>query len=512
MPAGGSGKERTDPQERPCDFHMAAGRGRPAHYGRSFVRRIVTLVFAAALGLTMLIPAAGAHPDWLEEGHEDHTGPGSTAPDQHSSNMHLLSNTGPSAPNVTQSDMTYDGKLLYAGNYAGFRIFDVKAPGNPKLISEFACNGAQGDLSVYRGLLFRSVDTPQSSASCDSTNSNASTPGTFEGIQMFDVSDPKNPSVVDFIPTDCGSHTNTLVPAGDIAYLYISSYPLSPSGIGPESNCLDLESGGGHGFISIVKVPVNDPTNWSVSKYFLDPATELSVYDLDAAIGTPPGTLGVHSFTACHDISVNTALGLAAGACLSEAQLWDISDPENPEFLWRFDDPTLVDNRLDLWHSSSFSWDGEVVAFGDESGGGAFARCTDPSDQQGRVWFLDVEDGSFLANYKIPRSEAGVCTAHNFNFIPQKDGMKTLVMGNYTGGTTVVDVNALIDGASEAEAEVGYYRQGSGNNWSSYWHDGAIYASGSGRGIDVFKLSDSARSKAVKLGLNNPQTQTILID
>lgn len=472
---------------------------------RLAVATVVALVLSSAIATT-----AGADPEPIG----DHTGSGSTGPDQHSGNLHLLSNTGPSAPNVTQSDMAFDGKYAYVGNYAGFRIFDIKAPGNPKLVADVACNGSQGDVSVYGGLLFRSVDTPQSSATCNSTNSNANTAGTFEGIQVFDVSNPASPSVVAFIPTDCGSHTNTLVPdpANERVFLYISSYPLSGSSIGPASNCLDLESGGGHGYVSIVEVPLSNPTNWSVGKYFLDGATQLSVYDLDAGFGTPPGTLGTHSFVACHDISVNTALGLAAAACLGEAQLWDISDPANPMFLWRFDDPALVDNNVDLWHSAAFSWDGKVVAFGDESGGGAFARCVDPTSDNGRVWFLDTETGSFLANYKIPRSEPGTCTAHNFNFIPQRHGMKTLVMGNYTGGTTVVDVNALIAGASEADAEVGFYRQGSGNNWSSYWHDGAIYANGTGRGMDVFKLSDSARSKSVKLGLNNPQTQTVLID
>ncbi len=472
------------------------------------MKRQLVALSSLALCLALLVPAAGAHDG--EFG--DHTGPGSTGPDQHTANVHLLANTGPSSPSVTQSDLAFDGKLAYAGNYRGFRIFDIKAAANPKLLADFTCNGAQGDVSVYRGLLFRSVDTPQSSPSCSSTNSNASTPGTFEGIQVFDVSDPANPTVVDFIPTDCGSHTNTLVPDGDIAYLYISSYPLSPSGIGPESNCFDFESGGGHGYISIVKVPVNDPTNWSVSKYFLDGATEVSSYDLDGTFGLPPGTLGTHSFTACHDISVNTAVNLAAGACLSEAQLWDISDPENPVFLWRFDHPALEDITLDLWHSAAFSWDGKVVAFGDENGGGAFARCTDPTDDNGRVWFLDTATGALLANYKIPRSEPGVCTSHNFNFIPQRHGKKTLVLANYTAGTSIIDVDALIAGASEADAEVGFYKPTTNNTWSSYWHDGVIVANGSGRGVDIFKLSDSARSKHVKLGLNNPQTQTVLIN
>ena len=49
---------------------------------------------------------------------------------------------------------------------------------------------------------------------------------------------------------------------------------------------------------------LSDPTAASVHKYFLDPATEMSHYDLDAVFGTPPGTLGTGNFVACHDISV----------------------------------------------------------------------------------------------------------------------------------------------------------------------------------------------------------------
>jgi hypothetical protein len=245
-------------------------------------------------------------------------------------------------------------------------------------------------------------------------------------------------------------------------------------------------------------VPLDDPAAATVSYYDLDDETEWATY------------LGAFTFRACHDISVFVDLGLAAAACMSEGQLWDISDPLDPEFLWRYDNPAIKPENIDLFHSASFSWDGRIVAFGDESGGGGAARCTDPDDDQGRIWFVDTATGDELASYKIPRSEDGVCTMHNFNFIPLR-GQNVLVSSAYTGGTTVVDVDALLAGASEADAEVGYYKPSGGNAWSSYWYNGHIYANDISRGMDTFLLSDKARAGARKLPYLNPQTQMSVI-
>ncbi|CAN5922546.1 hypothetical protein BH23ACT10_BH23ACT10_29480 [soil metagenome] len=465
------------------------------------VPRLLTIVFALLM-VVALAPAAAADP-----GSSDPDGQGGAKSDEHSKNMKLMANVPKDDPDVTQSDLAFDGKYAYAGNYAGFRVIDISSKGNPKVVAEFACNGAQGDVSVYEGLLFRSVDSPQSEPSCDSTTVTASTPGMFEGVQIFDVSNPRKPELITMVPTDCGSHTNTLVPdpENDRVFVYVSSYPLGGRAIGPD--CQEP-----HGYISIIEVPLDDPAAATVSKYFLDEDTELATYDLDAVFGTPPGTSGTYEFTACHDIGVFVELGLAASACLSEAQLWDISDPANPEFLWRYDNDAIDTGKLDLFHNASFSWDGEVVAFADESGGGAFPRCTDPDDDQGRIWFVDTETGEELASYKIPRSVEGTCTAHNFNFVPLRDGRKVVVSAWYTGGTSVVDVDALLAGASSAEAEIGYYVPENANTWSSYWYDGFIYTGDINRGTDIMLLRDKARAGARKLRHLNPQTQVSVID
>ena len=424
----------------------------------------------------------------LAQPHDDHGGgEGSDA-----AGSFTLRHMGfsPKPSTATQSDLAFRGNIAIAGSYDGFRIVDITNPTKPTEISRMICNGAQGDVSVYGNLVFRSIDSPQSSTACDSTNVTASTPGMFEGIQIFDITDLKNPQKVASVATDCGSHTHTVVPDPDNGrvFLYVSSYPLGGAAIGP--NC--QQPGG---FISIVEVPVMNPAAATVSKYFLDPGTELGNY------------LGF-MFRSCHDISVFMDIDRAAAACLTEGQLWDISDPAHPEFLWRYDNPNIRPENIDLFHSASFSWDGKLVAFGDESGGGGAARCTNPDDDQGRIWFLDTATGEFLANYKIPRAVADApCTMHNFNFIPLRSGAKVLVSAAYTGGTTVVDVDKLIGGASEAESEIGYYQAHGGNTWSSYWYNGHIYANDILRGVDIYLLSDKARAGALKLDHLNPQTQ-----
>jgi hypothetical protein len=415
-----------------------------------------------------------------------------------SANFKLNSNL-PRATNATQSDLAFRGNIAVAGTYDGFRIIDISNKNKPRQISHFLCNGAQGDVSIYGDLVFRSVDSPQSSDDCNGTNVTASTPGMFEGVQIFDVSDLANPQHVASVPTDCGSHTNTLVPDPDNGrvFVYVSSYPLGGAALGP--NCVRAEDGGGHNKISIIEVPLDDPAAATVSPYFLDDDTEFATY------------LGAFTFRACHDISVFTEAGLAAAACLSEGQLWDISNPAEPEFIWRYDNPAINTANVDLFHSAAFTWDGKVVAFGDESGGGGAARCVDPDDDQGRIWFVDVATGAELSSFKIPRSVPGTCTMHNFNFVPQKHGNYTLVASSYTGGTTVVDVNALLAGASEAEAELAWRAPEGNNTWSSYWYNGNVYGHGV-RGLDVFSIIGGQFGMAQPQRYLNPQTQEKLIN
>jgi len=120
------------------------------------------------------------------------------------------------------------------------------------------------------------------------------------------------------------------------------------------------------------------------------------------------------------------------------------------------------------------------------------------------VWTYDVASGAELGHYKLPRFENGVCTMHNFSYVPGID-RDILVSAAYTGGTTVAD---LTDPANPVE--IGFYRAGdpiAANTWSTYWHNGFIYANDINRGFDVFALDHPAVVGAASLQRDNPQTQ-----
>src|SRR5207245_10520575 len=70
------------------------------------------------------------------------------------------------------------------------------------------------------------------------------------------------------------------------------------------------------------------------------------------------------------DITVYSAIGLAAGACSGNGIVLDIKDPVHPKRVDAVNDP-----NYSYWHSASFSNDGCKVVFTDEWGGGRGARC-----------------------------------------------------------------------------------------------------------------------------------------
>ena len=428
---------------------------------------------AAALVIATVSPAA-AHEPW-DDGSVPPPPPASPA-DGVSGNMHLLS-TDEHRGGVN-SDLAFKGTLAFAGHYGGFRIIDLANPGSPVEVADVHCNGPQGDVTVHGDLLFLSVDTPQSTVGCEgSKNVTAKTEGAFEGIRVFDISDPANPVFLQGIRTDCGSHTNTLVPAeGDKAYLYVASYPLSASGIGPDCQA-PFER------ISVIQVDGKNAVAGLSARVVAEPTIK-GIDMFGAKFGAEP-------FYACHDITVLKPMKTAAAACLSQGQLWDISNPLEPRVTANIDTPDV-----DIWHSAAYSPDGKLVTFGDEYFG-------EPKEPYGALWTYSVANPSTpLSHYRIPRDEPS--TYHNFNYVPLRDRY-VLVSSAYGSGTSVVDLTK-----PTAPKEIGYYDMQS-NAWSTYWYNGLIVANDISRGLDTLRLSDPRVSGARKLSMLNPQTQDYLL-
>src|SRR3712207_8497784 len=90
------------------------------------------------------------------------------------------------------------------------------------------------------------------------------------------------------------------------------------------------------------------------------------------------GTADVSPNIGCHDVSVFLARKIAVAGCISESQIWDISDPAKPKVLTHIPSP-----NNNIHHSAAFSWDGNTVIFGDELGGAvASPGCTGPSESK----------------------------------------------------------------------------------------------------------------------------------
>jgi len=54
------------------------------------------------------------------------------------------------------SDFAFQGNHLFQGNFYGLSIYDISNPANTTLLTSLVCPGGQGDLSVYKNLLFMS--------------------------------------------------------------------------------------------------------------------------------------------------------------------------------------------------------------------------------------------------------------------------------------------------------------------------------------------------------------------
>jgi hypothetical protein len=422
--------------------------------------------------------------------------PATILPDRHSDDASLIA-TLPNEDHsldFANSDMAFWGDLLVQGSYDGFRVVDISDPNRPVTLAEVACRGPQGDVSIWEHLVFVSVDRPQSSSGCESEDAEDADPlflpdqGGWEGIRIFDVMAPSAPRLVGTVTTDCGSHTHTLVPdvANGRVLLYVSSYALlQDQRLAPD--CINP-----HGQISVVEVPLDDPGSAEVitrPHLFDTPAWEV-------APGAPPDW---HSTAGCHDITVFMPLRLAAAACLSEGQIWDLSNPERPMAIAHVDLPEVA-----FWHSAAWSNDGSVIAFGDEDL--SETGCT--NDPGGALWFYRVSDprepqlaGRFsLDRYAGPE----VCSAHMFNVVPGVE-RDLLVGGFYAGGTSVVDFTD-----PSAAREVAYYDVGGelpGDVWSSYWYRGHVWVSDHHRGLDVLAVELAELDGATALDRLNPQTQ-----
>ncbi|WP_017574083.1 LVIVD repeat-containing protein, partial [Nocardiopsis halotolerans] len=217
----------------------------------------------------------------------------------------------------------------------------------------------------------------------------------------------------------------------------------------------------------------------------------------------------------CHDITVYAERDVAAGACMGDGVLMDISDPAAPVVTER-----VQDDNFAFWHSATFTNNGRTVLFTDELGGGGAPTCNEEigSERGANALYAiggreDSPELEFEGYYKLPRHQADTenCVAHNGSLIPVP-GRDYFVQSWYQGGVSVIDFND-----PSAPEEIGHFDRGPidenalvlGGSWSAYYYNGYVYSSDISRGLDVLRLEDPRFRVAEQVRMEefNPQSQ-----
>ncbi len=447
----------------------------------------------------------------------------------------------PAPYGTTNSDLAFRGKYVFVGNYYGVNTYDISDPAKAKLVTSMVCPGGQGDVSVYGNLMFMSVEAANGRLDCGTQGFASATvansvpagpasptpvgPGAsttapsagappagrqrrppepaekdrVRGIRIFDISDVTHPRQITDVQTCRGSHTHTLLvdpKDKDNIYVYISGSAGARDSkelAGCSDVTPDQDPNTSLFTIVVIKVPLAHPELAkivSTPRIFTD-ATSGDVNGLWKGGNHGEGTQTTSATRGCHDITMYSAIGLAAGACSGNGILLDISDPVNPKRLDAVSDPNYA-----FWHSANFSNDGKTVLFTDEWGGGGQPRCraSDPMNWGADAIFkLENRKLTLESYYKMPAPQTDFenCVAHNGSMIPVP-GRNIEVQSWYQGGVSVLDYTDATH-----PFEIGYFDRGPvngnkhamGGQWSTYWYNGTIYGSEIARGLDVFKLT-----------------------
>jgi LVIVD repeat len=432
------------------------------------------------------------------------------------------------------SDLAFQGKHAFVGNFNGFQIYDISNPANPTIRTAVVCPGGQGEVSVYKNLLFMSAEETRARTDCGSPGVPSGDPRRFRGVRIFDISDLDAPVQVATVQTCRGSHTHTLLKSPSDRrniYVYVngtggvrSATELAGCVDSPPTTEDDSLNPPARWRIEVIRVPLDAPQAAAVvngPRLFRDAATGA----VNGLQNVPPAPLhpsgipwGPQPTTdSCHDITTYPEIGLAAGACEGNGLLLDIRDPANPRRIDEVSDPNWA-----YWHGATFGNDGKTVVFTDEWGGGTQARCRAADQTQwGGNAIYDIVGGQlvFRSYFKMPAIQTTQenCVSHLPSLVPVP-GRDIMVQAWYQAGASLID---FTDSANPKE--IGYYDRGPisgtslvlGGLWSSYYFNGSIYGSEIARGFDAWKLTPTDQlskneikaASEVKLNRLTPQHQ-----
>ena len=263
----------------------------------------------------------------------------------------------------TNSDLAFSGNHLFVGNYNGINFYDIDNPAKTLLRTSLVCPGGQGDVSVYGHLLFMSAEASNGRTDCGTQGipmpegykpppppepgeagqlrirpPDPANPDRFRGVRIFDISDTANPKQVAAVQSCRGSHTHTLVidpNDHDNVYIYISgtgNVRQAEELAGCCGGTPDKNPNTSLFSIDIIQVPLAHPELAKIvsSPRIFSDSQSGAINGLWKGGNHGEGTQTTSSTDKCHDITVYSAIGLAAGACSGNGILLDINDPVHP--------------------------------------------------------------------------------------------------------------------------------------------------------------------------------------
>ena len=366
--------------------------------------------------------------------------------------------------------------FAFAGTYYnGLQIVDISDPENPRIVNNYDCGLAQGDVQVFtradqpgRTFVAYAADDPYAFQPDSRCAAEAAAAG-FDAEQgsgtfIIDVTDPVNAKTVSYVFFEKGSHNQTVHPSG--MYLYNSNSDL----------VTDPEPG----------IEVADISDLSKPKI-------VTTLPLDIRPGLGSNT---------HDIWFNADGTRAYGAAVSQGVVIDTTNPAQPEVISSIFDPTV-----NVWHQAE-TIEAEVPGLGKRTlliGADEFAGAT-PTGQcpNGGLHVYDVSPDVEAAPVKMgywnfddvrPTDDGLNCTAHVFQIFRDQ---AIMLIANYNGGVHVLDLTSVAGiGAGSTSlgiSELGNARFTDSNAWAvkapTFNREGVsyMYANDQNRGFDVFRF------------------------
>ncbi len=397
--------------------------------------------------------------------------PASAANVAHVANLDYERRYGSTLPFGTDIELARLGTrdLAFAGTYRnGLQIIDVTDPAKPSLLAVYDCAIAQGDVQVFRRgagrtyIAYTADDIPSNTFPQSRCYRDNRLTGIAYGTFIIDVTEPRNPRSVTFVPFARGSHNQSVHPSGH--YLYNSNADL--------------------GALALPAIEVVDIRDLHHPK----PVTTL------------PLLTGLDS----HDITFSTDGSRAYVAALTHTLILDTTNPAAPAVLGRILDPTVnIHHQADpVTIDDPILGRRRFLIVTDELAGAA-GNLLCPGgglhvyDITGDLERLPLKVGFFaIPDLSLTTGSSITCTSHVLRMYPEH-GLMTIAW--YARGVRVIDISSLV-GVSiglpgPGMREVGHLWFDDSDTWSvkalRIERDGSFYMFGNdiNRGLDVYRFT-----------------------